>query len=165
MDHPDIPEDYIVRYGTKEAGYYFAELFMQKRAEGKVAVLIDDFTTSFFFIECDKHGYPKRRYTDFLTYMAYPKLSAWEENSSPVMDTSTVLKKTIEVESPLISYNFRPTFYPTPYVFMWQGRILDKAEVPIESLDVSKLLRLAQEAVQKREGLIIDEVLKNKLIK
>jgi len=146
----DIPEEYIIRMGIRQAGEHFAELFMEKWAERRVPVLIEDFTTSFYFIECDKYGYPMRKYTDYLS----------------VVDETTVLKKTIEVEKPLILLRTSELdFMQRPRVFMWQGRIYDKAEVPIENLDVKKLLRLAQKAVQKREGLIIDEVLKNKLIK
>ena len=164
MDIPDIPEDYIYHYGLRAVGDYFAQWFMDTRASGKVGILVKEFTWSFFFTECDNHGYPQRRYTDYLTFMDNPKIM--DIGADPMLDEIKVYKKTIEVDKPIIVYDFRPNFYPeSPYVFLWEGRVVNKEEVPIEKLDVKQLLKLAQEAVRNREGLILDEVLKNKLIK
>jgi len=42
---------------------------------------------------------------------------------------------------------------------------MDRKRIPIEKMDVSALLRAAQVAVHKREGLIVDEALRNKVYK
>jgi len=40
---------------------------------------------------------------------------------------------------------------------------MSRKKVPIEKLDVKFLMKLAQEAIKSREGLIIDEAISNRL--
>jgi len=160
----DIPEDVIIQIGIKDTSRYFEELFLNKRIDNKVAVLVEDFATSLFFVECDKQGYPMRKQTDYLTFMENPFLTA--EDDEPFLKEAKVYKKTIEINKPLIYRNvMSQDIFPKPYFFLWEGIIVDKRELSIEELDVKRLLKLAQETIKNREGLIIDDVLKNRLIK
>ena len=51
------------------------------------------------------------------------------------------------------------------YVCMWSGRIMMGERMNVEDLDIQYLMKLAQEAIISREGIIIDEAINNKLIK
>jgi len=163
MDNQEI-EQFVIQKGCYEVANYFRDLFMNKRIEGKVAVVVEDYTTSFFFMPCDKYGYPKineQRYLSFLDN----NVNLVKESLDPTISMCKVTEKTIRVERPLvfqhISYN-----YPTEtFIFLWEGRMVNSREVPLDELDIKKLMKLTQEAIQNREGIIIDEVLKNKLIK
>jgi len=160
----DIPEEYIVKYGLHEAAHFWTEYLTEKRISGRVPVLVDDFMISLFFVECDRYGYPMRLHTDFLSFLENPSLASLVEGNAPPTTIDHVYKKTLRIEKPILTKQFGD-YMSQPYVFMWEGTIVDKREVPIDSLDVKKLLRLAQEVVISREGLVVDEVLKNKLIK
>ena len=52
-----------------------------------------------------------------------------------------------------------------PVVFMWSGKRMGTDLVPIEKLNISELMRVAQAAIKNREGLVIDDALKNKIYK
>ncbi|MGI5828438.1 MAG: hypothetical protein ACOX6V_05460 [Patescibacteria group bacterium] len=161
----DILEEYIYERGFHDLGDYFSNLIRDKRAEGKVAVMINDYTYSLLFTECDKRGYPKMRHLEYLTFMSYPTLNMSVEEFSPYISETTVYRKEIEIEYPMCLFKSGYDFMEQPWVFMWQGKIVNKQEVPPEKLDVKYLMKLAQEAVIKREGIILDDVSKNILIK
>lgn len=161
----NIPEEYIYQRGFRDLGDYFSKLIQDKRAEGKVAIMIDDYTYSLLFTECDKLGYPKMRHIEYLSFMAYPKFSMNIEEIAPFISETTVYRKEIEIDYPMCMYRSEYDFMALPWVFMWQGKVVNRQEVPPEKLDVKYLMKLAQEAVIKREGIILDEVSKNKLIK
>ena len=161
----DIPLNYILDRGFHEVGRYFENLIKDQRISGKVAIYYTDFSDSILFAPCDTLGFPKVRYYEFLTMMGMPKLvSDW---TADTISTTQVFRKCVQVEEPL-SYLRVPsdrTPFEETYFFMWRGRIMDKQEIKIEDLDVKYLLQLAQEAIKKREPIILDEVIKNKLIK
>jgi hypothetical protein len=162
----NIPIEYIYNRGFHEVGNYFEEIIKGQRLNGKVAIHYTDFTDSILFAPCDELGYPKVRYYEFLTMMASPKL-VMDFSSPTYMDSVQVFRKCVEVREPL-SYLRVPSersMFEDTYIFMWKGEIRNKQEMKVEELDVKYLMQLAQEAIQKREPIILDEVIKNKLIK
>jgi hypothetical protein len=163
----DIPIKYILEKGFHEVGHYFEELLRNKRLiNNKVAVYYTDINESLLFVPCDIFGYPKIRYYEFITLMGFPKLMSFDELAIPEI-TTTVYKKCVEIREPEIFYKVASgnSIYGDNYFFMWKGEIRDKQEIPIDQLDVKYLMQLAQEAIKKREPIIIDEVIKNKLFK
>lgn len=159
-------EEELIRIGIRETSQFFEDMFLQKRIDGKIPVLVEEFMTSFFFVICDKQGYPMRKYTDYLTFLENPFLVTEGKEEETFMKETKVYKKTVRIERPLIYRQFgRPDFFDKPYFFLWEGKIVDKQEIPVEQLDIKQLLKLAQASIKNREGLIIDEVLKNQLLK
>lgn len=161
---PGEYEEYVLRKGCYEVANYFKDLFSQKRIDGKVAVMVEDYTTSFFFMPCDKFGYPKYREQRYLSFID-THLRCFEECADPYCDISKVTQKTIIVRKPLIFQEVNFNYSPEHYIFLWEGEMVDSKEIPIGELDIKQLMKLTQSAIEKREGIIIDEVLKNKLIK
>jgi len=51
-----------------------------------------------------------------------------------------------------------------PQVFLWEGEVIDREKVQLETMEVKKLILLAQEAIKRREGLIIDVAQNNKMV-
>jgi len=159
-------EKYTIEKGIHRVGDYFADLIRKKRTENKVAVMVEDFMTSWFFVEADKNGYPTRRITDFISFIDNPIRSLLDEGADPVADMQSVQKRSLKIVKPLIYYICEYDFpVRRENVFLWEGEIVDTRDVPIEQLDIKQLMKLAQKAIKNREGLIIDEVLKNRLIK
>lgn len=158
----EIPVEVIYRYAFNKTAEYFAGRLEQKRREGFVAVLVEDFWDSLYFMPCNKLGYPRSYYLETLEL---PKIStAWLTEGEIPIDTSITFSKiTIQVEKPLISQRF--DFEDYPYIFMWSGKRMGTERLPIDKLNVQELMRVAQLAIKNREGLIIDEALKNKIYK
>lgn len=161
----ELPIKYILDRGFHEVGHYFQELVKNKRMENKVAVHYNDINESLLFVECDIHGFPKIRYFEFLTIMGLPKLMS--EDFASISETTTqVYKKCVEIREPEIIFKMENgTLFGENYYFMWRGEIRDKHEIPLEQLDIKYLTILAQEVIKKREPIILDDVIKNKLIK
>lgn len=159
-----IPLEYIYRRGADEIARYFRELIIGKMVERKVAVMVEDYTHSLFFVDCDQYGLPTRRYFRFLTLWDSPNFLL-HEDADPCIDECKVTEKEITIDRPIAHFEDRYDFPNSLYVFMWQGRVTSQRERPVEELDVKQLLRLARSAVESRDGLIIDEVLKNRQIK
>lgn len=154
------PKEVLLRQSFHEIGNYFAELFSKKTQSGQVPICVEDSQfTKFYFVPCNEWGYPLRPYIDFLE-METPL--AWvKEGEELDFATATYNKTTLTIDRPILSQQFN--FDYRPIVFMWNGRILNKKVVPIEQLNVAELMKLAQESIKLREGLIIDEAMKNKL--
>lgn len=158
----EIPVEVIYRHAFRKTAEYFAGKIEQKRREGFVAVLVEDFWDSLYFMPCNELGYPRDYYLETLEL---PKISAsWlTEGEIPIDKSITFNKITIRVDKPLISQRY--DFQDYPYIFMWEGRRMGTDILPIDQLNVRELMRVAQLAVKNREGLIIDEALKNKIYK
>jgi len=91
MDNQEI-EQFVIQKGCYEVANYFRDLFMNKRIEGKVAVVVEDYTTSFFFMPCDKYGYPKineQRYLSFLDN----NVNWFNQGSDPTIEMCKVTEK------------------------------------------------------------------------
>lgn len=162
MYKPEVAE--LIKIGAYEVGNYFKEFFLQKRANGLVPIMVDDFTTSFYFMPCDINGVPKRSSYEYLTFRN-SKITDFN-SGSPTIDMGNITKKEIVIDRPLIGRSFAFGYEPMEYFyFLWSGRVVENQDIPIGDLDIKKLMKLAQNAIEKREGLIIDEVLKNRLIK
>lgn len=158
-----VPKEVLIRHSIAEIARFFGDLYGKKRESGLVPVCTDDKNfLKFYFVPCDENGYPKIRYIDFME-MDTPKYMAVQEGSSLDFSSATFRKTTLCIESPLLSQQYYLESYPYPTVFMWNGKILNTETIPIERLNVKELMRLAQETVKLREGLIIDEAAKNKL--
>jgi hypothetical protein len=111
---------------------------------------------------CDVQGYPNYHYFNYMTFDSL-SLQALNIGQLPPTTTMTVKEVSIMIEKPMLSQRF--DWQERPYVFMWFGRKMSSKDIPLEKLNVSELMKLAQKAVIDREGLVIDEVLKNKIYK
>ncbi len=157
----NVPREVIFRHAFKTASDFFAEKIEQERREGKVAVLVKDFTHSLFFMPCKDNGYPENYY---LKTLHIPRIAPILMVSDiEAMPSLTVEELTITIERPILSQ--RIDWQEPPVIFMWEGRVADRTRIPIEKMDVGELMRAAQVAIGKREGLIVDEVLRNKIYK
>lgn len=153
----------LVRHSIGEIARFFGEMYGKRREAGLVPICIDDKQfMKFYFIPCDENGYPKMHYIDFME-MDTPRLAAVAEGSQVDFSTATFHKTSVYIRAPLISQQYYIDASPYPTVFMWEGKIMNKETIPIEKLNVSELMKLAQETIKLREGLIIDEVAKSKL--
>lgn len=158
----EIPLEVLVRHSAQEVGKFFAEKVEKKRAEGYVAVLVSDFTDNLYFMKCDKNGYPNEYMFNYMTFDSL-SLSVIKDGALPTMSSMTVEQVTIYLEKPLLTgrYDYRER----PAVFLWEGRQMSKSKIPLNKLNVSELMKLAQQVIIDREGLVIDEAFKNKIYK
>lgn len=158
-----VPLEVIIRHASQEVGRYFADQVERERKNGRVAVLVEDFTNSLFFMPCNKEGYPN--FLQF-NYMTYDSLSVTVMNQGlyiPSAVSQTVEEVSIMIDKPLLTQRF--DLNEPPYIFMWKGKKMSSRKIPLEKLNVSELMKLAQEVIKSREGLVIDEALKNKIYK
>jgi len=156
-----VPLEVIARHACRTIGDFFATQAEKERKNGKVAVLVEDFVNSLYYMPCDKHGYPNFHRFNYLTYDSLSIAVMKQEEHIPV--SQTVEEIIIEIEKPLITNRY--DWQDKPYVFLWEGKKMSSRKIPLEKLNVSELLKLAQEAVKSREGLVIDEAIKNKIYK
>lgn len=156
----EVPREVIYRHAYSVAAKYFAERFEEERRSGRVPVLIKEMYDALYFIQCNERGYP----TSYqMKALELPRLSAFlTEGDMTAMPSLTVHEVSLWVHKPLLTqtYDMRE-----PIVFLWEGKRMDTQNVPIEKLNVSELMRVAQLAVQRREGLVIDDALRNKVYK
>ena len=157
-----VPLEYITRHAARTVADYLATQVEDRRKAGYVAVLVEDFANSFYYMPCDKHGFPT---TYQMSYMTLDILSVQTfskgQEYAPV--DVQVEETTVVLERPMLSQ--RVDWQDMPYIFLWSGRIMSRRKVPIEKLNVSELMRLAQAAIKNREGLVIDEAIRNKVYK
>lgn len=153
----------LIRHASREIGNFFAEQAERERKNGKVAILVEDFTNSLYYMPCDEYGYPNFHSFNFMTYdsLAVTVMNQGEYTSSPV--TRTVKEVSIMIEKPMITQRY--DWRERPFVFMWSGRKMGSRDIPLEKLNVSELQKFAQKAIENREGLVVDEALKNKIYK
>lgn len=156
----DVPKEVIERHAFREAAEYFANKIAERRKNGQVAILVEEMYDALFYIPCNEVGYPQYH---TLRALELPRLSEWLTVGE--IPTTGIVAHEIEivVDRPLLSYRYDFMEYPT--VFMWKGRRMGMNTVPAEKLNVQELMRVAQAAIQSREGLVIDDALKNKLYK
>lgn len=158
-----VPREVLRRHSIKEIGNFFGELLEKRMASGLVPVCIDSKGfLKFYFMPCDSNGYPKTPYMDFVE-MDTPRYASVTEGEPPDFSTATFHKTSIYIRGPLISQQYYLESTPYPTVFMWDGEVMNRETIPIERLNVSELMKLAQETIRLREGLIIDEAIRNKL--
>lgn len=158
-----VPLEMLIRHSARTVADFFASKVEEERKAGKVAVLVEDFTNSLYFMPCDTHGYPDYREMKYMTFDSI-NLAVLKEESIPMTDVSmTVEEVSVFIDRPMLTQRY--DWQDKPYVFMWSGRIMSKRKIPLEKLNVSELMKLAQKAVQDREGLVIDEAIKNKIYK
>lgn len=148
-------------------GRWFQEEVKKQRINGKVPVIYSDINDSILYVPCNKKGIPNIRVWEFMTLMGLPKALDWTESTEYSPTDPQIYKKSVMINQPEIVFRVAETSNPLgeDYYFMWRGDLVDKQEIPIEQLDVKYLMRLAQEAIEKREPIILDEVTKHKLIK
>jgi len=158
-----IPLEVIVRHASRKVGDFFAEQVEKERLNGRVAILVEDFTNSLYFMRCNENGYPNFHQFNYMTFdsINVAILNQGEIPSTPV--SMTVEEVSIMIEKPLISQQYNYDGYPV--VFLWKGRRISSRKIPLDKLNVSELQKLAQQAIKNREGLIIDEAMSNKIYK
>ena len=117
---------------------------------------------SLYFLPCNERGYPNQF---MLKSIELPRLEAFLTGGDidKVPTSITAHEVTIMVEKPLLTQSY--DWQQPPIVFMWEGRRMGTERIPMEKLNVSELMRVAQVAVGKREGLVIDDALRNKIYK
>lgn len=150
---------------ARETADYFSDKIEAERLQNKVPVLIkDNGIESIYFFPCNQYGMPTVRYLKFLSISSDMLKVISQPSDLSVMTNTFIDELCIYIEEPLI---IMPVYEYTQenYFGMWSGRIMSKSKIPIEKLDVSELMKLAQKAIEKREGIILDEVLSNKIIK
>jgi hypothetical protein len=157
-----VPLEMIERHAFKTVAEFFAKKVEEERKKGKVAVLVEDFTNSLYFMPCDRYGFPNYHNFKYLAFDSF-QLQVIKDGAIPTQMTSTVEEIQIMVDKPLLTQRY--DWQDKPYVFMWNGRKMGSRKIPLEKMDVSELMKIAQKVIENREGLIIDEVLENKLYK
>lgn len=162
----DIPFEYILDRGIIETERWFGSIVKNQRLNNRVPIHYMDHSDCFIFVECDKIGNPQKPWYEFISFTGFSKIVS---GSEPInyADMTTFHKKVISIKHPEI-YVQTPgkfDFYGTVYKFLWEGILEDKQELTIEQMDVKYLIKLTQEAIEKRQPIILDEVIKNKLIK
>lgn len=159
----EVVKTRILKDASYEIGAYFANKITEERIHGKVAILVQDQLYSLYFIACDEYGFPKYRDIQVISRLLLNDILAISKNSNPIEITREVETIHIDIQRPLMlnstSWDIRP------YVYMWEGRITGKEKIPLKDLEVSELLKIAQETIKNREGLVIDEAIKNKIYK
>lgn len=160
----EIPKEIILRHAANEASKYFANRIETERKENKVAVLIRNLMDSLFFLPCNENGYPDYHQFNSLYIPTMELAMPIDMNKKPKFVDITAEEIQVIVEKPLI-FNHYDSWDRTPVIFMWEGRCMNRSRIPIEKLNVKELMIVAQNAIKKREGLILDEVLKNKIYK
>ena len=162
----NIPLKYIYDRGFHEVAYWFKEKVANERAGGRIPVYYHDVVDSFVYVICDEQGYPQRPYWEFITMTGLPKLMPQDISTIPFAEV-TYSKKVVKIDRPEVFYKVNDgiSIFGKDYFFLWNGELIDKQEIPVEQLDIKYLLKIAQEAIKKREPIILDEVTKNKLIK
>lgn len=158
-----IPLEVIVRHSARKVGDYIAERVEDERKNGKVAVLVEDFTHSFYFMPCDDHGYPDFHTFNYLTFDSISLSTLGAGEAITVPRSMTVEEMSVMIERPMLTQRY--DWQGRPYVFLWSGRIMSKRKIPLERLNVTALMKLAQAAIRNREGLVIDDALRNKVYK
>jgi len=159
----DVPREVIFRHAFREASDYFASRIEEKRREGQVAILVQKPADTLYFMPCNEKGYPNYYQLKALhiPYIA-PMLVASDLDALVTQDLR-IEEITIFLEKPLLSYRY--DYMEQPTIFMWEGREMNRERIPIEKMNISELMRVAQAAIGKREGIIVDEALKNKIYK
>lgn len=157
-----IPLEMVIRHASKEVGNFFADKVEEERRNGKVAILVEDFTNSLYFMKCDKYGYPDMHHFNYMTFDSV-SLATLNDGAIPNTASMTVEEVSIMIDKPMLSQRY--DWQDKPYVFLWFGRKMSRSKIPLEKLNVSDLMKIAQESIKNREGLIIDEAMKNKIYK
>ncbi len=158
-----IPLEVITRHACHQIGDFFADQAFEQRKGGKVAILVEDFTNSLFYMHCNERGYPDYHHFNYMQFDSLSLHAVMNEGAIPNMTPMTVEEVSIMIERPMLTQRY--DWNMEPVVFMWSGRKMSSRKIPLEKLNVSELMKLAQKAIRDREGLVIDEALKNKIYK
>lgn len=158
-----VPLEVIARHACRSIGDFFAEQAEKERRNKKVAVLVEDFTNSLYYMPCDEYGYPNYYHFNYMTFDSMNLNVLMTDGATPMSMQMSIKEVSIMLEKPLISHRYGVE--QKPMVFMWSGRKISTKDIPLEMLNVSELMKLAQKAIIGREGLIIDDVMKNKIYK
>jgi hypothetical protein len=159
---------YWFECSMRSIGDSFADKFKMKWMAGKVGIMLENYFDSIYWMDRDEFGFPI--YREFKTVeFSTPRALKYSDLENPFAEMTTVTEKSILIEKPMITteYNVcRPMFSSErPTVYLWQGYLVNTNIIPMEKLEVGYLLKLTQEAIKKRECIIINEAQKNQLIK
>jgi len=159
---------YWFEKSMRSIGDSFADKFRMKWMAGKVGIMLENYFDSIYWMDRDEFGYP--RYREFKTVeYSMPRALKASDLENPFAEMTTITEKSILIKRPMITtgYNFCRSMFSDerPTVYLWEGWLVDTEIIPMEKLEVGYLLKLTQEAIKKRECIILDEAQKNKLIK
>lgn len=161
----DKEKECLDRRALTEVSRFFTDKFINHWKKNEVTVLVEDFSTSLYYLPCDQYGFPT--YREFKSIIFDPlSLTAICDDFSFPVETVNIEEIVVIAERPMLVYQHMTCgggHNPKQYVYLWSGRIMSRSKVPLEKLDVKYLMKLAQEAIKKREGLIINEVIENRL--
>lgn len=154
-----LPNEMLARHAFQKTAEYFARKIEEKRENGQVAILVEGYWETLYFLPCNEYGWPERQ--ELATLRIPPVMYSVD---SEAIITQEIRQITVRIEKPLLSADYGYGFN-YPVIFLWSGRETEGKTIPIEELNVKELLKVVQNAVQTRDGLIIDEALKNKIYK
>jgi len=159
-----MDKDVLRQLAISEVSRFFSEKLVSCWKENMVPVYVEDFLLSFYFFPCNEKGYPDCDYYRFADVGGFSFNTIANEYEPPTEATITVEEVTVLIDRPIVYERFAPwNTKGKSQIFLWGGRKVDKQIVPIEQLNVKNLMQMAQRAIQKREGIILDEANKNKL--
>lgn len=159
-------EEYIYNKGARAISEYFTKNIIQKRNAGLVPVLVKDYFESLYYLPCNKYGMPLIETYRALNFIKMPGLSCFNDSEDIVNSAQTVEEISVQIRKPLVA--FSPMYRQLderPYIFLWQGEVLNRETIPFEKLNVKELSEVVNKAIEHREGLVIDEALSNKIYK
>lgn len=162
----EIQIEYIKKMGVSSVAHFLTDRLVEKTIQGYVPVFLDDFITSFLFVEADIYGYPMKRYIKFLSFVSVPSF-LMNENITPIDHSTTVIEKEVEITRPLVSNRVDDylSINGRHYIFMWEGRTTQSREVPLSELSVKELQEMSHKIIQKRNDVIMDQAFINRFIK
>ena len=163
----EIPYKYIMDRGIRETEQWFGQIVRDQRLSHRVPIHYMDHSDCFIFVECDEIGNPMKTWYEFISFTGrMPKIVSVDEPIN-YLDTISYQKKVIAIDRPQVYLQIDNgmDFWGKVYKFLWEGKLEDKQELTLEQMDVKFLIKLTQEAIKKRQPIILDEVIKNKLIK
>lgn len=132
---------------------------------GQVAVFIEtQYGQCLKWVDCDNKGIPKYRFirTHTISSTDFASMSkdiTWE----PV--TFNIQQQVIEIYEPKYTLGWCDGYVGKDYfISAWEGKLTNRV-VNVEDMDVSNLMKLAQNVIKNREEKVIETVQSNKLIK
>ena len=158
--YTNIEIEYVYRLCFRRMAEYFSEKITEKRKQGYVPVLVEDFFETIYYVPCNDDGLPKLRYVKILKIP--PVILSDFVGETPNVTTLNIDEFMIEINSPLVTYNLDNL---KPLWFMWSGKQVYQSKIPLDQLNIKELMIVAQKAIRSREGLVVDEALKNKIYK
>jgi len=162
----DTELQYYIKAGMYDVSNFYYKKIEEMRKQNKVPVIINNNKDITYWVDCDLYGMPKMRYIELIEFDNY-FIKAINENDFKNINTDiTVLRKCIMIESPLLYRQINSFSRNNSYMyFMWSGSIQEKEYIPIEKLNITEILKIVNKTIEQRSEIVINDVIKNKIIK